>query len=191
MAERNARAKWLVGRVCRLALAALVTIGAPSAAGAHPVPFSYLDVRIDRNVVNVGLVVHMFDVAHDLNLAPPEELLKADVVGPRTAAIVAMLGPRFSLAADGRPLTPRWAPTADVLADRQSLRFEIQYELPAPAGRLLITAAMFPYDPVHQTFVNVYEGAALTQAILDRGRSSFEYFSGSRQGVAAVVRRFI
>ncbi|HXC76529.1 MAG TPA: HupE/UreJ family protein, partial [Candidatus Acidoferrum sp.] len=65
------------------------------------------------------------------------------------------------------------------------------YELPAPPGTVQITASMFPYDPNHQTFVNVYEGEALTQAILDRGRPGFEYFAGTRQGVAAVVRRFI
>ena len=191
VADRHVRATWRVLWVFRLALVVLVTVMAPSRAGAHPVPFSYLDVRLDRDAVTVTLVAHIFDVAHDLDLTPPEELLKADVVGPRTAAIVAMLGSRFSLAADGRPLTPRWAPVPDILADRQSLRFEIRYELPAPAGRLLITAAMFPYDPNHQTFVNVYEGAALTQAILDRARPGFEYFSGSRQGVAAVIRRFI
>jgi hypothetical protein len=50
---------------------------------------------------------------------------------------------------------------------------------------------MFPYDPNHQTFVNVYEGETLTQAILDRARSSFEYFAGTRQGVAAVIRRLV
>jgi hydrogenase/urease accessory protein HupE len=174
-----------------LALAALVAILAPTPVAAHPVPFSYLDVRLDRDVVTVTLVTHIFDVAHDLNLNPPEELLKAAVVGPRAAAIAAMLGSRFSLSADGRPLVPRWTPTPEILSDRQSLRFEIRYELPAPPGRLLITATMFPYDPNHQTFVNVYEGEALTQAILDRGRPGFEYFSGSRQGVAAVIRRFI
>jgi hydrogenase/urease accessory protein HupE len=50
---------------------------------------------------------------------------------------------------------------------------------------------MFPYDPNHQTFLNVYEGEALTQAILDRGRPTFEYYAGTRQGVWAVIRRFI
>jgi hydrogenase/urease accessory protein HupE len=178
-------------QACRLALVALVAVLAPAPVAAHPVPFSYLDVRLESGVVNVTLVAHIFDIAHDINVTPVEELLKADVVGPRAAAIVAMLGPRFSLAADGRPLTPRWTPTPEILPDRQSLRFQIRYELPAPPGRLLITAAMFPYDPNHQTFVNVYEGEALTQAILDRGRSSFEYFSGSRQGVAAVILKFL
>ena len=41
---------------------------------------------------------------------------------------------------------------------------------------------MFPYDPQHQTFLNIYEGNALTQAILDRGRTSFEYFAGHAAG---------
>jgi len=65
---------------------------------------------------------------------------------------------------------------------------------------------LFPYDPNHQTFLNVYdlsrrsaaeigsakaESDALTQAILDRGRTRFEYFAGSTQGAFAVIRRFV
>jgi hydrogenase/urease accessory protein HupE len=142
-------------------------------------------------VIRVTLVAHIFDVAHDLDITPPEALLKADVVGRAAGAIEAMLGPRFALSADGRQLTPRWSPIPDILTDRQSLRFEVQYPLPGPPGTLQITASMFPYDPNHETFVNVYEGEALTQAILDRGRPGFEYFAGTRQGVAAVIRKFV
>jgi hydrogenase/urease accessory protein HupE len=171
-------------------IAALLMLAATPVA-AHPVPFSYLDVRLDRDAIRVTLVAHIFDVAHDLNITPPEELLKADVVARSAAAIEAMLGPRFALTADGRPLTPRWSPTPDILTDRQSLRFDVRYPLGSPPGTLQITASMFPYDPNHETFVNVYEGEALTQAILDRGRPGFEYFAGTRQGVAAVVRKFI
>ena len=51
---------------------------------------------------------------------------------------------------------------------------------------------MFPYDPQHQTFLNVYEGGALTtQAILDGGHTAFEYFAGTRQGAFAVVQKFV
>ena len=59
------------------------------------------------------------------------------------------------------------------------------------AGSIQVTATMFPYDPNHQTFVNVYEGEALTQAILDRGRPTFDHFAGTRQGVTAVIRKFV
>ena len=50
---------------------------------------------------------------------------------------------------------------------------------------------MFPYDPQHQTFLNIYEGEALTQAILGGRHREFEYFAGTRQGACAVVRKFL
>ena len=163
----------------------------PVRAFAHPVPFSFLDVRADAGGLTVTLVAHIFDLAHDLNVTPAEELLKTDVVAERARVLTALLSPRFTLTADGRPLTPMWSPNPEILTERQSLRFEIRYQLTAPPGAIQVTAAMFPYDPNHQTFVNVYEGEALTQAILDRARPSFEYFSGTRQGVTAVIRKFV
>jgi hydrogenase/urease accessory protein HupE len=57
---------------------------------------------------------------------------------------------------------------------------------------LRVTAALFPYDPRHQTFVNVYEDSALRQQIiLDGGRPSLDYFAGSTRGTAAVATRFV
>jgi len=139
----------------------------------------------------VTLVAHVVDLANDLKITPADELLKPEVVNPRAPAMTAMLTPRFAIRADGRQLTPVWSNTPAILVERQSLRFSLWYTLPSPPGTLQITAAMFPYDPAHQTFLNVYEGEALTQAILDRGRNSFEYFAGTRQGIAAVVRKFV
>ena len=54
-----------------------------------------------------------------------------------------------------------------------------------------VSGAIFPYDANHRTFINVYENDAVSQAILDRSRSSFEYFAGTRQGAFAVVRKFL
>jgi hydrogenase/urease accessory protein HupE len=55
-----------------------------------------------------------------------------------------------------------------------------------------LDALMFPYDPQHQTFVNFYESdSPALQAILDASKTRVEYFSGSRQGVFAVVSTFI
>src|SRR5262249_24403312 len=157
----------------------------------HPVPFSYVDVRIQAGEIDVTLVAHIFDLAHDLNLTPAEDILKPDVIKARSAAMADPLSDRFSIATDGRPLDAQWSPSPEILTERQSLRFAIRYGLPAPPGTVGVRAMMFPYDPNHETFLNVYEGEALTQAILDRGRPEFEYFSGSRQGVAAVIRKFV
>ncbi len=49
----------------------------------------------------------------------------------------------------------------------------------------------FPYDPDHQTFVNVYEGDTLVrQEILNSSRTTVDFFTGSRQGLFAVFKSF-
>jgi len=161
-----------------------------SIAAAHPVPFSYVDLRVGREAIDGTLVAHIFDVGHDLNVDPADRLLDASFLAQRANAIVALLSPRLVVSADGKPLAASWSGVEPV-ADRQSIRLQFRCALSAPAGTVTISTAMFPYDPIHQTFLNIYEGDALTQAILDRGRPQFEYFAGTRQGAMAVVKRFL
>jgi hydrogenase/urease accessory protein HupE len=169
--------------VCLMALA--------NPAAAHPVPFSYLDVQLQKSALDVSLVVHIFDLAHDLQIAPAERLLEPAVVAEREGAIRSLFTPRLELDADGRPLTPEWS-APEILRDRQSLRLHLRYAVSSPPGTLGVNTVMFPYDPSHQTFVNMYEGETLTsQMILDGKHPQLEYFAGTRQGVAAVVKKFI
>ena len=160
-------------------------------AFAHPVPFSYLDVQVQKSALDVSLVVHIFDLAHDLQIATPERLLEPAVVAEREDAIRSLLTPRLELDADGRRLTPEWS-APEVLRERQSLRLHLRYAVSAAPGTVGVNTVMFPYDPQHQTFVNMYEGETLTrQMILDGNHPYFEYFAGTRQGVLAVVKKFV
>lgn len=138
------------------------------------------------------LVAHVFDVAHDLQIAPPEQLLDPSVLAGQDAAIRRMLASRVHLLVDGQPLAPpEWSPV-EPLVERQSLRMRATYPLQGSPGVVSMDAMMFPYDPQHQTFVNVYERDGLRlQSILDAGKTRMDYFSGSRQGVAAVLRKFV
>src|SRR5262245_32610253 len=166
----------------------LIAVAVP--ASAHPVPFSYLDLHIERAAIDGTLVVHVFDAAHDLAVDPPEKLLDPRVAAERASALVALLAPRLSLTADGRRVMPEWSGVEPV-ADRQSLRLHLRYPLAAPPGKIAVSALLFPYDPNHQAFLNVYDGEALTQAILDPRRPDFEYFAGTRQGAFAVMKKFV
>jgi hydrogenase/urease accessory protein HupE len=161
-----------------------------SSALAHPVPFSYLDLRLQPDAIEGTLVAHIFDLAHDLHIEPAERLLDPAVASQQSAAIAQLFAGRLTVAANGVTLTPQWS-SAQVIADRQSLKLAVRYALSSKAGTVGITASMFPYDPQHQTFLNIYEGSALTQAILDRGRTGFEYFAGTRQGAVAVIQKFL
>ena len=174
-----------VRRLCVLAI-----LLHASGAAAHPAPFSYLDLRLDPGGVTGTLVVHDLDAAHDLGITEAGTLMEPAVAAKYRDALVALLSPRVSLQVDGQPVAIAWG-AIDVVPDRQSVRLAFTVSDPVP-GHVAIRAYVFPYDPIHQTFVNVYEGNAITlQAILDASRQSVEYYAGSTQGRLAVIRTFV
>jgi hydrogenase/urease accessory protein HupE len=162
----------------------------PLRVSAHPVPFSYLDVQVQRSSLDVSLTVHIYDLAHDLQITPMDRLLDAQFLATQDSAVRALLTQRLQLSSDGRLLAPEWL-GSEILHDRQSIRYQLRYPVTATPGLVSISTVMFPYDPNHQTFINVYEDEALSQFILDVNHAKTEYFSGSRQGVLAVVRKFV
>lgn len=181
----------LVFRMPRLT-AALLFVGLCSAraAEAHPAPFSYLDIRAG-DPIEITVTVHVLDVAHDLKV-PESALLDPQSLESHRGAIVALLEPRLRTIADGLPLTPALWRGPEIVPDQHALRLTVRYRSQSPPGRLVIAAWMFPYDPMHQTFVNVHErGALMLQAILTRDRQQAEYFAGTYQGTVAVARRFL
>ena len=167
-------------------------LGAAAPAAAHPAPFSYLDVRLRGNALEVSAVVHAFDLAYELKIEPIERVLDPGTLNPRLPALAALLNERLRVTVDGDAVGPADWSSPEPIPDRQSLRFRARYMLDGTPGAIALSAYMFPYDPVHQTFVNVYEGDELvTQAILDRGRTEFEHTTGTRQGTLAVIRKFV
>jgi hydrogenase/urease accessory protein HupE len=163
-----------------------------SRAAAHPVPFSYVDATVQPGLIEITLVAHVFDVAHDLGISPPERLLEPGMLAARGAEIARMLAPRLALSADGRPLGPLAFSTPEPLVERQSLRLQARVPVAGAPGMIAIDTRMFPYDTTHQTFVNFYDAGTLGyQAILDGAKTHAEYFAGSRQGTIAVIRRFV
>lgn len=170
-----------------LSVVCLVWALAGAVLGAHPAPFSYVDVRIDDTGLHGRLVVHDLDAMHDLGLASVEALTsRLDVHAP---ALVALLQQRFHLRAGAQPLA--WSATAvRPLDDRSSIEVLWTATGSVP-GRLGVDAAMFPYDPNHQTFLNIYDGGQLVrQEVLDASRTSIEYYTGTRQGRWAVFTAF-
>jgi hydrogenase/urease accessory protein HupE len=180
-----------IGRFTIGALTALC-LGVWAPAAAHPVPFSYVDVQLQANALELNIVAHMFDIAHDLNVQPPEQFLQPDVLEARGDAIVALLTKRLQLTVDGDSVTGGTWSAPEALPDRQSVRIRGRIELGRAPGRVHVAAWLFPYDPQHQTFLNFYEdGLIRAQAILDADRREFEHFSGTRQGTWAVLEKFI
>ena len=177
-----------------LVVAALAAAG-PAPARAHPAPFSFVDVRIEAGTLDVTFVLHTWDVAHEFAIDRPELVLDPYILQPRADILTAIVGERLELTVDGRRVTLDDWSDPEPLADRQSVRVRGRRELDGSPGVVAVSAELFPYDPNHQTFLNVYEdGELATQAILGSGETDYEYFSGTRgqvrAGGAAEVRAF-
>lgn len=173
-----------------IAFVAAAWLLSAASAAAHPAPFSYLDLHLDGSGLTGTLVVHDLDAAHDLGVVDADSLLVPAAAARRRDALVALLAPRLSLTLDGAPATITWG-AIDVVADRQSLRLAFTVTRARP-GHIAIRAYIFPYDPIHQTFINIYEDTALKlQLILDASHQNAEYYSGSTQGRWAVVTTFV
>ena len=157
---------------------------------AHPAPFSYLDLHLDAAGVRGTLVVHDLDAAHDLGIPSADSLLDPAVAASHREALIARLTPRLTLVFDGQPVAVTWG-ALEVVPDRQSLRLAFTVSGGRP-GQVTVRAYMFPHDPIHQTFINIYEETALKhQAILDATRQTADYYAGTVQGRLSVVRTFV
>ncbi len=177
--------------VLRSALLTLLLCLAATPASAHPSPFSYLDVTVAPEQLSGTLVMHAIDVASVLGLPDPAELARQEVITAHADAIVAMVTTRVAIEADGQPIT--WViDTIRPMPGQDAVGIAWHAATARPPGRLAVGARLVPDDAAHQTFVTVYEGGRVTwQEVLSRDRVQAEHFTGSRQGLTAVLRRFV
>ena len=169
-----------------IALAVVCCWAAP--VFAHPAPFSYLDVVFRNEGIEGTLVVHVIDVAHELGI-PPEQVMDEALVQRERQRIGGILAPRLELRA-GQQLSIQWQ-SVELLRDEQALRF--RYRIPDQyPGALTIDTNLFPYDPLHQTFINVYEEGELRQQVIFNAETEpHTYYLGTTQGAVEVMKTFI
>jgi hydrogenase/urease accessory protein HupE len=170
-------------------LAFLVTLIVATPALSHPAPFSYLDIDLRSGEIDGALTMHVIDAAHDLGLSQPDQLFDPNVLALRWREIAGRLDQRMTLSA-GQPLKLEWT-QAQALpgAGQLKLFFRIPNERP---GALTVRTDLFPYDPYHQTFVNLYEGGRLRQQwIFSHGAAERTYYFGTTAGALEVMRTFI
>jgi hypothetical protein len=163
-----------------------------TSALAHPAPFSYLDLHLETTGIAGTLVVHDFDAAYELGIADPAVLLEPALAERRAGELTRIFDERLTVTIDGEPASLQWRPAVEVLGQQQSLRFDFALTSASEAGHIEIDTVLFPYDPNHQTFINLYEAGRLErQAILSAAASRFEHYAGTLQGQVAVLRAFV
>jgi hydrogenase/urease accessory protein HupE len=155
---------------------------------AHPAPFSYLDVVFRDGGIRGTLVIHVIDAAHELGVQPAD-LMNPEVVRQRSRQLGELLRPRILLRSSHR-LEPEWLST-ELLAEDQAIKLTYQIVDEQP-GAVVIDTNLFPYDPNHQTFINIYEGSELRQQLIYNARSDeHTYYLGTADGAIEVMKTFI
>jgi hydrogenase/urease accessory protein HupE len=170
--------------LCRLLLLALLFAAAPAAS--HPVPFSYLDLHLAGGSAEGTLTIHAADAAHELGVADPDTLLQGELTLTQRRTLERLLAERLDLA--GQPI--EWTGLARAPSDEEAM--QVTFRLAVPDGSMTIDAALFPYDPDHQTFLNIYEDGSLRRQAILSGRSEpLTYFRGTSAGIGAAIRTFV
>lgn len=171
------------------ALVGLVLFLAARAASAHPAPFSFLDLVIRQDAVHGTLALHVVDIAYELKIDPADRLLEPAEIARARERVVALLEPRMRVRTDVAAAI-EWL-GMEPAPDRHAVLLRFRIPVPRP-GALYVRTHMFPYDPVHQTFVNIYEDGELRQQLIfNAGSDEYVYYTGTTQGAFAVMRTFI
>lgn len=179
----------------RVALLILAFVWSAVPAFAHPTPFSYLNLRLSHGQLEGSLVIHVVDLAHDLGVTPAESLLEPSLAESKKESIQNLLRSRLQLIADERQLDFELS-SIEAIPDQQALALRLSFQGASSPTTLGIRCALFPYDPQHQTFLNLYEEDALThQDIISKDHPSLDYFlsnsSGNWRSTLAVVEQFL
>ncbi|MCX7677354.1 MAG: HupE/UreJ family protein [Alteraurantiacibacter sp.] len=178
-------------RLCALLVfvSALAMLAIAAPAKAHPAPFSYLDLDLQEREIQGALTVHLIDLAHELGTDEPVLLLDKGVLDGQFARITGILESRLKIG-DGT-LPPLAWQGITALDTQDAVRLTFTIAAPQPPA-LAVQAHLFPYDPQHQTFVNISEqGQLVQQWILSAGSASRTHYAGTAAGVLAVLETYI
>ena len=160
-------------------------------ASAHDEPTSFLDLRLGADGITASLAASATDLAHDLPAIEPDMLLDPAVAATQRAELAGIVQSRIHIAADGQPLSAELRGIVPAPGKRD-VHLEFHYAWPAAPTILQVKGRLFPYDPRHRTFVNIYEGGLLQQQEIFEGDAApIEFRTGSQQGIASVVRQFL
>ena len=178
------RVSWVVSA----ALALLV----PTLASAHDTSYSYADLRWGKDRIAITVSVHRDDAAQALGIAAPESLMAEPFLARHANALGSLVTSRFHIGEDSRDLVLR-VERVEAKPEQHAVCLTLGTELPAPVSRLRVSAALFPANPQHETFLNVYaaDGRVLAQEVLRSGHNDADIYAAGAAGVLAVLATFV
>lgn len=178
-------------KCARAALLATMAL-LPALASAHDTSYSYADLHWLRDRIALTVSVHRDDAAQALGIAAPESLMAEPFLAREAAPLGALVTSRFHIGDGARDLVLR-VERVQAKPEQHAVCLTLGAALPAPASRLRVSAALFPANPQHETFLNVYDagGRVLAQEVLRDGHARADLYAAGAAGVLAVLATFV
>ncbi len=177
-------------RFAALCLLAFLTALTPQPARAHSAPSSFADLRLGASGMEVSLQASATDLTHSLPTVEPEMLMTPAIATRQGPTLAATLLPRLQITADGTLLTGTLK-SVEAIPDRKDVRLHFWFPYQKMPRTLHVNALLFPYDPRHKTFLNIFqEGTLEREAVLDKDAPALDFRAGSRQSILAVIKQF-
>ena len=141
--------------------------------------------------IEVSLQASATDFAHDLPAVEPGMLLTSPGAEQEKERLAAILAERFAIEADGKPLQAELR-GIEPLPESRDVRLRLHLAWNELPRALQIRCVLFPYDPRHKTFVDVYQDGDLKrQLIFTKDAPAQVYALGVRQSTLSVVGQFL
>jgi len=179
------------GMVGRLGWAMVWLLILCSPVRAHEITFSQIDVGLEEGRTRVAVqlpnLALLFEEPSPLPKGTTDDVLQSDPLPSEVQAALARLLTERLLLRSGGAALPLTLGSVQTAGDRVVLTATAP---PATAG-LAGEANLFPEDPLHKVFVNVYRGRDLVgQYALDRDRASFA-IEGAARPLGEVAVTFV
>src|SRR5262245_14595308 len=116
----------------RAVVLASVLLLVAETVSAHPAPFSYLDLKLADDGVSGSLILHDFDVAHDVGVDQPEQLRDPAFAARYHDVLTRLMDSRVSILLDGTRASIAWL-GLETLPERQSVRLAFHAGTSRPA----------------------------------------------------------
>ncbi len=158
---------------------------------AHDAPTSFIDLRVSPKGIDASVTASNTDLAHELPSVEPDMLLQPAVIEVQRDALTAAVQSRLQIVVAGKSQRAELRKVVS-LPEKRDLRLDFHYSWSAVPSSFAVQCRLFPYDPRHRTFLNIYQNGQLEQQQIFEGeKSSSEYLTGSGQSVGDVVRQFL
>lgn len=160
-------------------------------ACAHDEPTSFIDLRLSSTGMEISVTGSVTDFAHELPRVEPDSLLRPETIRLYYENLNSLVASRLRIIADGTALalvpgemTPN--------QEKRDLHVVMNYSWRNTPLNLRVEGLLFPYDPRHRTFLNVYAGGEiLRQEIFMAQATVTEFRTGKHQRLSEVLLEFI